>query len=201
MKSDSSYFCMHCKLGRQESEIGSLKSAINDLAENVRILTENLASIHPASSEEATVLPQMETSITTYATVATTKCNTATTKPEPKAKDDPSDRKFNVVVHGISEWQKGTPRSVRMSKDFESVVSVLFSVDSNVQSHSIRDCFHLGKFKGKGCRPRPVLVRLICAPDVSSLLVKRRANISQHHIKPDLISEDHTSVLILLKQR
>ena len=162
---------MQCKKDHQESETVSLKSTINDLAENVRVLTEKPASIHPASIEEPTVLPQVETSITTYGTVATTKCRTQATKPEPKVNDDPSDRKFIVVVHGSSECQKGTPRSVWMSKDLESVL-VLSSVDSNIQSHSIRDCFRLGRYKGDGHRPRPVLVRLIYAAGITSLLVK-----------------------------
>ena len=105
------------------------------------------------------------------------------------------------MIHGISECPAGTPRLARVSKDLESVVSVLSEIDSNIQSQSISDCFRLGKYKKAGHRSRPILVKIICAADVTSLLMKRGSSSKNYAIKPDLSPEDRLSESILLKKR
>ena len=68
---------------------------------------------------------------------------TGTTEIPPKK--DP-ERKFNIVVYGINECSKGTPRHRRLQSDLSSVVSVLSKLDNNIQPQSIKDCYRLGKF-------------------------------------------------------
>ena len=69
---------------------------------------------------------------------------------QPKPKNDSSERKFNVVIHGISECPAGTPRLAQVSKDLERVVSTLSAIDPNIQSQSTSDCFHFGQYKKAG---------------------------------------------------
>ena len=71
------------------------------------------------------------------------------------------DRKFNVVIYGIEECPKGTPKHERFNRDLENI-TVISSVDTDgsIQPQSIRDHFRLGKFKNSSqmqqCRPRPI---------------------------------------------
>jgi len=55
------------------------------------------------------------------------------------------DRKFNVIVYGIQECPKGTPKHARSESDLKSVISVLSKVDNSVKSQSIKDVYHLGR--------------------------------------------------------
>ena len=137
----------------------------------------------------------METSITNKCT------NDSKVMAQPKPKNGSSDRKFNVVIHGISECPAGMPRFARVYKDLESVVSALSDIDPNIQSQSISDCFRLGQYKKAGHRPRPILVKVIRAADVTSLLMKRGSSSKCYRITPDLYPEDRLFESILLKKR
>ena len=69
------------------------------------------------------------------------------------------DKKFNVVIYGIKECQKGTSKHEHFHSDLISVVSVLTGLDNSIQSHS--DIYRLGKFPQHLRCPRPLLVKLI----------------------------------------
>ena len=145
--SDSPFTCMQCRLNYQESEITSLKSTINKLADTVEVLTSKLATVTmgtPTDGNGAVIVPPVETSTTTNSR------DNSNVKVQPKPKNGSSDRKFNVVIHGISECPAGMPRFARVSKDLESVVSALSDIDPNIQSQSISDCFRLGRYKKEG---------------------------------------------------
>ena len=198
-KCDSPPFaCMQCRLNHQESEITSLKSTISKLVENVEVLTSKLATLTtetPTDGNEDVAESPVETSATKKYT------NDSKVMAQPKPKNGSSERKFNVVIHGISECPAGTPRLARVSKDLESVVSALSEIDPNIQSQSISDCFRLGQYKKAGHRSRPILVKMIRAADVTSLLMKRGSCSKSYLIKPDLSPEDHLSESIQLKKR
>jgi len=55
------------------------------------------------------------------------------------------DKKFNVIVYGVKECPKGTPKHAQSESDLKSVVSVLSKVDNSVKSQSIKDVYHLGR--------------------------------------------------------
>ena len=59
--------------------------------------------------------------------------------PKPIALKKPADenREFNLVVYGIEESASGTPRSERMSSDFESVTSALKSLNNTGNKKSV----------------------------------------------------------------
>ena len=69
------------------------------------------------------------------------------------------ERKFNVVIFGLNESPKGTVRQTRVMNDYKSAAATLNFLDSNLDTHSIRDCIRLGKYSDG--RKRPLLVRLI----------------------------------------
>lgn len=112
-----------------------------------------------------------------------------------------SQRKFNVLVFGIKENDKGTPRHVRNQDVLTNVGNVLSTLDPLVSVTSICDCFRLGKFcDGK---TRPVLVKLTRSADVVSILSNRHKLVSLRgiYIKPDLNPQDRKVESLLLKER
>ena len=111
------------------------------------------------------------------------------------------DRKFNIVIYGIEECPKGTPKHRRLDLDHSKVVSELSNIDSSIKDHAIKDCFCLGKFHPLQDKSRPILVKFIRMTDVSCILSKRAACIPPISIKRDMASEERLSESMLLKER
>ena len=80
-----------------------------------------------------------------------------------------------MVLYGVEECPSGSSRFSCLSSNLASVVSVLSALDSNIQSHSIKECHCLGKFNPtqETIKPRPILVRFVRLADVNSILSKR----------------------------
>lgn len=108
------------------------------------------------------------------------------------------DRKFNVIVFGVDECSKGTPKHVRLESDLNSVVSVLSGLDSNIHSQSIKDIYRLGKFTRERKHLRPLLIRVA---DVSSVLSKRKSLSHPVFIKTDLSPVQQHRDSVLLNER
>ena len=49
------------------------------------------------------------------------------------------DRKFNVVIYGIDECEKGAPRHERMNQDLHKVTTIITKAKTNINPLSIRD--------------------------------------------------------------
>jgi len=111
------------------------------------------------------------------------------------------DRKFNIVMYGIEECDKGTPRNERSGRDFRSVTEIITKVNENISPLSIRDLHRLGKYQEESRRPRPVLIKFNRAIDVSILLSKTSALPTGVRIKPDMNSEERHTESLLLKER
>ena len=109
------------------------------------------------------------------------------------------ERKFNLVIQGIAECNKGTPKHTRLSTDLNEVTSVLSSINTNISSNSIRDCFRLGKYSTN--RSRPLLVKLTRSCDVHTTLSLRLSEFPGVFIKPDLSPKDRHTESLLLKER
>ena len=114
---------------------------------------------------------------------------------------DPRDRKFNLLVFGLKESIKGTPKHTRDQKDHSDVCDILSLVEPSVTSNSIRDFFRLGKFNED--KVRPILVKFIRAHEVASVLANRKllASMPGISIKPDLPPEERRVQSLLLKER
>ena len=69
-----------------------------------------------------------------------------------------SDRKYNLVIYGIPECDKGTPRSRRLKTDTINVSTVITNLDCSIHRQCVRDCFRLGEYSDNG-RPWPILAK------------------------------------------
>jgi len=116
---------------------------------------------------------------------ASVNAHVATSSSSERLAFDP-EKKFNVVVYGISECPNGTSRSERLNQDLSDVVSVLSKVSSSIEPQAIKDCFRLGKFNPQRSKPRPILVKFIRIADVHCILSNRRLPSSSIFIKPDM---------------
>jgi len=113
----------------------------------------------------------------------------------------PSDRKSNVVVYGVEESPPNTPRGTRLQKDTVTVSKIFGSMNIDIESTQILDCYRLGKYRQLQPRPRPILVKLQRAIDASSILANRASLKSPVFIKPDLSPAEQKVESILLKER
>ena len=111
------------------------------------------------------------------------------------------EKKFNVVIYGISECPNGTSRSERLNQDLSDVVSVLSKVSSSIEPQAIKDCFRLGKFNPQRSKPRPILVKFIRIADVHCILSNKRLLSSPIFIKPDMTAEERHRESVLLKEK
>ena len=108
---------------------------------------------------------------------------------------------LNLVVYGVQESKKGTPRHIRVEEDLKSVTSTLSSIDNAIDDHFIRDCIRLGKYKEDAHSPRPILAKFVRSTDVSRLLSKRSKLRHPTIIKPDMTPSQRYQEAVLLKQR
>ena len=114
---------------------------------------------------------------------------------------DKSHRKFNVVVYGIKEKPKGSPKHTRLIQDTNDVSKVFSKIDSSIPAQSIQDCTRLGKYSDSKCRP--VLVKLSRFCEASSLLSQRKKlkDTPGVFIKPDMPVHERKVDSILLTKR
>ena len=56
------------------------------------------------------------------------------------------ERKYNVVVNGIQEYPRGTPKASQLRGNIDKAISVLSGLESSIGIQSVKDIFHLGKF-------------------------------------------------------
>ena len=111
-----------------------------------------------------------------------------------------SERKYNIVIYGLKECQKGSSRQVRLTKDTEAVRSLIQSVDTEIPEQSLRDCVRLGKYSDTRCRP--ILAKLSRSYDVSSILANRGKLASNPgiSIKPDMTPQERVTESTLLRE-
>ena len=170
--SSASFYCPHCRLDTQESEIASLKCTIQQLVEDVYSLGNRLLPTTDADTiQSSSVNPSRMPWITysqvlkspagpTLTTSSQISCQISSQTPLHKQESGLSNHisplskpkglsssKYNIVVHGISERPKGTPRHKRLNKAFCEVNDVLQKLVSNAQvKPGVRDCRWIGKY-------------------------------------------------------
>ena len=83
------------------------------------------------------------------------------------------------------------------------MVSVFSALDRTIQSHSIKECYRLGRFNPKHgiIKPRPLLVRFVRMADVNCILSKRRNLSKPHYVKSDMTQEQCKLEAALLRER
>ena len=110
------------------------------------------------------------------------------------------ERRFNVLIYGLKESNKGTSRHKREAEDLAAVGDVLAVLD--IQSASaVRDCIRLGKYNSE--RNRPVLVKFTRSHDATLVMANRRKLASKPgiSIRPDLPPEERRVQSLLLRER
>lgn len=194
------YLCHYCSSLTLQREIKQLKQTVSSLQAEV----ESFRSAGNSPEITAPPSPGINQDRATYASVTNTGQSNPTPNPSRVTSNTTTthhDKKFNLVVYGIEESAKGSPRHVRSRNDMDAVADVLTSLDSMVHEHYIRDCQRLGKYLEM--KHRPILVKLSRSCDVTSILSSRaklagRPGIS---IKPDMTKEERKIESILLQER
>lgn len=188
-ESNLPFYCLHCILLRHNSEIDKLKKLVSEL-------TAKIGSLEGQSSSASNghTIPTESISVGGPST-------TINQRPSPKTGQS-DDRKYNLVVYGISECPNGTKRSERVKQDIVNSVSILSDLNNDIQANSIRDSLRLGKFKKDQTRPRPLLLKLNRVIDVITVL-SNRSSLKDKSItvKPDMTLEERQIDSLLLKER
>ena len=195
LNSKQPFHCPTCRLNMHSKEINTLKATVQHLSHSVALLQKNASNQLPLASPPApTCLISQDSS-----KAIATKPFSLLPNPKPHYSGD---RKYNLVMYGITEHSKGSPRLIRFARDFDSVISILSSLHPSIRQHSVRDCTRLGRFSDSRCRP--ILCTMCSSFDVSTVLAKRYL-LSQKHpnifIKPYLTPEALKIESALLKQR
>ena len=109
------------------------------------------------------------------------------TRHKPKPSSAPlhnlrDEKKFELVLYGIEESAPKTSRSKCLQDYLQKVSNIFSSLDSNIQSSSIKDLFQLGKYSAnqEATKPRPNLVKVLRSTDVSSILHKKTKSQPTH---------------------
>ena len=190
-KSDNPFFCAQCKIGMLERELNSVSSQLASVVSKLSDLSGDVARLQsvPAIDSAASAPPSRPTS------------QGANSSMRERQVIHSEERKFNVVLFGVSECQTGSSRTQRQSEDLEKVASVLSLSEATVSTSSIRDHFRLGKFCEHSSKPRPILVKFVRAADASRVLSMSRLLKKPVFVKPDLSPSQRVRDSILLKER
>ena len=194
-------------MDKQELDIKALRAIVGDLSNKLSAACDDIAKLKSSHMDSD---KQRQP---TYANIAKPVVPQAVQNGD-KASDDSngnkpatnsqklfSQRKFNVLMFGITENDKGTPRHIRNQNDLSSVSEVLSNLDPLVSVSSVSDCFRLGKFNDD--KTRPILIKLTRSADVVSVLSNRHklSSFPGIRLKPDLSPEERKRESLLLKER
>ena len=194
------YVCPNCGLCACRKEIESLKTTIASLSTELLSAQEELAKLQsPAVSDNlaSAVVPEALSVSGEVPRPSSTRVR-ETVLPKGIL---PSERRFNVVIHGVQESQGDVPRYQRVKSDLDRSLDILTTINADINSFSIRDCFRLGKFKKERTHPRPLMVKLNRAVDVTSILSNRSRSPKGVSITADLTQEERRRDALLLAER
>lgn len=200
VESSAPYLCHYCASVTQQNEIKQLREMVDVLKAEIESIKHKTKSSEVINSNP----PPGEQRKVTYASLVNSgqPTNTSATPISaiPKSSNT-QDRRFNLVVYGVDECAKGTPRYMRSAQDTSTAADVLASINDKLSEHSIRDCQRLGKYCET--KKRPLLVKLTRSCDVTSILSKRSKLVDRPglSIKPDMTKEERKIQSILLQER
>ena len=193
-ESELPFYCVFCMQSAYKKEITELKEQISSLASKITKLLESL------QSQNMLTQPSHLTTVTNVSQTPPPKSDDGQTIPRSNTVLNDG-RKYNIILYGLKECEKGTKRPIRMKEELEQVTQILTATEKSVGPQSIRDCFRLGKYSESSKRPRPVLVKLSRSYDVSSILSNRQFLPKDLTIKPDLPPAERAVESLLMKER
>ena len=195
------------------NEVAYLKSEITKLSEQLAMAKLSSAG----SAKDLTTVSQSSNNtikststnsyVPTYATSLKQANNPATTSANPNqgpaSNKNSTDKKFNVVMYGLSECFKGSPRHERISCDTNLACNIIKSICPDIGDYAICDCSRIGPYSES--RTRPLIVKFARSYDVATVLSNRfRISKSEHpnvYIKPFMSAAERKTESTLLKER
>ena len=194
------YVCPNCSMCVYRKEIDSLKTTIASLSTELLSAQEKLAKLQPPVLCDDVASSVMPGALSSSGEVSHSS-GTQVYEPVLPRGILPGERRFNVVIHGVKESQENVPRYQRNKCDLDKSLDILTTVNDDINSFSIRDCFRLGRFRKGLTRPRPLMVKLNRAVDVASILSNRSKSPKGVSIKADLNQEERRRDALLLAER
>ena len=185
------FLCFCCFRAQKDEQVAMLVSAVESLKEEINVLKT-------ANSVERPSVARADLSSDTMRIPAPTPISKASKADKTSQNHD---KKFNAVLYGVQECSSSMSKSARFESDLTSIVNILSSLDSSIQSQSIKDCYRLGKFSTGASRPRPLLIKFVRVADVTSILSKKRNLSNPYSLKPDMSSEQRLQESVLMKER
>ena len=182
------FYCPMCRLSNNESELEKLRVRVADLEAKLSALLPAEESANSSAWADA-IKSSGTTSGTNKACPSGSAPNTGDTSDPTvnhKSKDSSSQRRFNLVVFGLEESGKGTPKFQHNRHDIEIAGELLSWLDPIVDTFLIVAAFRLGRYSDE--KARPLLVKLTRPNDVQIILMVRKKLASRPEIaiKPDM---------------
>ena len=113
------------------------------------------------------------------------------------------DKRFNIVIYGLVECPKGSPRHVRLSHDTDLACKTIKSVCPDLSDYAVCDCVRIGKYSDQ--RSRPLIVRFARSCDAVNVLSNRhrlsKVDCPNVSLKPFMSIAERKTESILLKER
>ena len=196
---------MFCQIKELTEEIKVLKSTIDDQAKEISSMKNEISSAQAHLDGNLEIATQLDNN---QLPQPTADLPSATRKPQYQSspvlrqntKNSDNDRKFNIILFGVSESPPGTPRFRRTESDFKEVFSVLSNLENNSDRKSlVRDCHRIGRYNSS--KNRPIRVNLGSTADVGRILSLRSSLSSPLVIKPDLSPSERVIERLLLSER
>ena len=195
-------------------EVTRLNSEINKLSERLAKLSSSPEVRLPAAVSQ---LPTSnDTSVPTYAATLKQASNpnspsraqsfnkeSSDTKRSSRSVSS-ADKKFNIVVYGLSECPKGSPRHERMSYDTDLVCKTIQSIlCPELREYAICDCSRIGKCSEE--RARPLIIKFARSCDAATVLANRHKISKSDHpnvfLKPFMTVAERKTESTLLRER
>uniref|UniRef100_A0A1X7SIT1 Uncharacterized protein n=1 Tax=Amphimedon queenslandica TaxID=400682 RepID=A0A1X7SIT1_AMPQE len=211
--------CLKDTVSSLKKEISDLKSTgpsntisleVTALQEKVSTLSHVVSQLKTSNQQEAS--NELETHQSEDAALGqfsnstnpptTTSAKPASSRNRPSNSIDLNERKYNIILFGVTEMPRGSSRSERFSSDYEEVSNVLARLEENSEHIClIRDCRRVGRYNPQSERPRPLLVTLGSTSDVSYILSKRRSLTSPLSIRRDFSPSQRSDRSILFREK
>ena len=209
--SGTPFLCLLCSQKAHIDKVESLQNEVDSLKQSLAQIQTTLSPTQTVNvqlaSKQSPASQQASKSISSYASVCSHVVNNSShqslnLKNEQGPFND-AECKFNVIIYGLPECQKGTPKYKRTISDSNSASLAIQSICPEISQQSVRDCSRLGKYSQDHQRPRPVLVRLTRTCEVASILSNRRklASTPDISIKPHMSFKEKQIESILLRER
>ena len=227
---DSPFICMSCRqqfqdaqVSQLQSEVANLRSELLELRKLVHSLT-NLPAIatllqgepaevnfntervsQPLTSNNALRLTDHSAS---PITVASNTVNPQTNHLQASGNSKRSnsshvDKRFNIVIYGLNECPKGSPRHIRITKDTELACKAIKSIYPDMSDFAVCDCLRIGRYSGE--RTRPLVVKFTRLCDVATVFANRykipKSESPNISIKPFMSKAERKQESTLLKER